>query len=144
MISGTRLGRRSLYATGLALAIIGVAVWWTTSRHVVNGTPDRATGGEAVTHSGGRDVGSPAVQSKPGDDAAASEPNLGRLTPADVLGNPECTMRPGTGGDLALVLVPGDGGLRFAVIDGSGVVFEDTLRQSTRFSSLVRQPTGLG
>ena len=143
MMRGTRLGRRLLYATVLTLGIIGVAVWWTVSRGVVNGQADRAMGGEASVHAGGRDVSSPAVQSKPGDDPGVSEPNLGRLTPADVLGNPECIMRPGTGGDLALVLVPGDGRLRFAVIDGSGVLFEDTvLDQWARFASLVQRPDG--
>lgn len=142
MMRGTRLGRRLLCAAVLTLGIIGVAVWWTVSRDVGNGQPDRAMGGEAAVHSGGRDVGSPAVQSEPEADPAASEPTLSRLTPADVMGNPECIMRPGIGGDLALVLVPGDGRLRFAVIDGSGVVFEDTLPELTRFSSLVRQPGG--
>ena len=143
MMRGTRLGRRSFYAALLTVAIIGVSVWWTMFRDVVNGQHDRAVGELDAVQSGGEDVSSPAVQSKPGDDPAVSEPNLNRLTPADVLGNPECTMKPGTGGDLALVLVPGDGRLRFAVIDGSGVVFEDTLPdQSTRFSSLVRHPDG--
>ena len=47
------------------------------------------------------------------------------------------------GGDLAVVLVPDDDALRFAVIDKSGIVFEDTLpSQSTGFPALARRPDG--
>ncbi|MYD99252.1 MAG: hypothetical protein F4X98_17950 [Gammaproteobacteria bacterium] len=92
----------------------------------------------------GQDVAtSPAVQPNPPAPDAASATPPERLTPADVLGNPDCFMRNGTGGDLAVVLVPDDDALRFAVIDESGIVFEDTLpSQSTGFPALARRPDG--
>ena len=85
------------------------------------------------------------------ESAVASSPPLTGLTPADVLGNPDCIMRPGAGRgrDLAMVVVPGEDGSRFAVVDGSGTVFSDTLPfPAVRDSSLVRsqvifQPSGL-
>lgn len=67
------------------------------------------------------------------------------LRPADVLGNPDCIMKSGAGPgrDLAVVHVPGEGGSRFAVVDGSGVVFEDALPfHSVRESALARRANG--
>lgn len=44
---------------------------------------------------------------------------------------------------MAVVLVPAKDGLHFAVVDGSGIVFDDTLPfHSVRHSSLVRRPDG--
>lgn len=76
---------------------------------------------------------------------AAPTSSLAELTPADVMGNPDCTMRSGAGHgrDMAVVLVPAEDGLRFAVVDGSGIVFGDTLPfHSVRHSSLTRRPDG--
>lgn len=77
--------------------------------------------------------------------AVASSPRLAWLTPADVMGNPDCIMRPGAGNgrDLAMVVVPGEDGSRFAVVDGSGRVFGDTLPfRAVRDSSFARREDG--
>lgn len=76
---------------------------------------------------------------------SAPTPSLAELTPADVMGNPDCIMRSGTGHgrDMAVVLVPAEDGLRFAVVDGSGIVFSDKLPfHSVQHSSLSRRPDG--
>lgn len=59
----------------------------------------------------------------------ALNPPAAELTPADVMGNPDCIMEPGSkhGRDLAIIVVPGKDGSRFAVVDQSGVVFGGSL-----------------
>ena len=83
---------------------------------------------------------------KPDDESTvAAKPPLVELTPADVMGNADCTMRVGAGHgrDMALVVVPGEDGSRFAIVDGSGDVFADTLPfRAARDSTLARRSDG--
>ena len=64
----------------------------------------------------------------PSPPPAPSAPSAG-LAPGGVIGNPDCKLLPGRGpaADAALVVVPGTSGSRFAVLDGDGEVFGDTL-----------------
>ena len=64
----------------------------------------------------------------PSPPPAPSAPSAG-LAPGGVIGNPDCKLLPGRGpaADAALVVVPGTSGSRFAVLDGGGEVFGDTL-----------------
>lgn len=77
--------------------------------------------------------------------AAGLNPLPVELTPADVMGNPDCTMKPGAkqGRDLAIVVVPGQDGSRFAVVDHSGVVFGGSLPfHAANASSFARREDG--
>ena len=67
------------------------------------------------------------------------------LTPADVMGNPDCLMKPGAmnARDLAVVVVPSQNGSRFAAVDRSGVVFGDSLPFPTKIElSFARREDG--
>lgn len=106
------------------------------------------TGGTAAN--GGQDIALPVEPPLgPGGPLppvpVAPTPSLAELTPADVMGNPDCVMRSGAGHgrDMATVFVPAEGGSRFAVIDGSGIVFGGTLPfHAVLDSSLGRRPDG--
>lgn len=79
-----------------------------------------------------------------GESSAPRTP-LVRLTPEDVIGNPDCVMTPGTGnaGDLAMVVVPTSAGSRFALVDVSGVVYGDSLPfDATGHHAFARRPDG--
>ena len=82
---------------------------------------------------------------QPNGEAAVPLTPVAELTPAEVMGNPDCTMTPGTklGGGMALVVVRGEESSRFAVVDGSGVVFGDTVPFGAILeSSFARRPDG--
>lgn len=101
---------------------------------------------------GGRDIALPVEPpigsegpSLPEPVPAAPTSSLAELTPVDVMGNPDCVMRSGAGhgADMAVVSFPAEGGSRFAVIDGSGIIFGGTLPfHSVRDSSVGRRPDG--
>lgn len=142
MAPRTRLGRTGLYVVLVALAVgvIGLTLFLDgASRSVTHGRDDTPLG-PGPTKS---------LADHPKTDSqstVASAPRLAGLTPADVIGNPHCIMRPGAGNgrDLAMVVVPSeDGSRRFAVVDGSGHVFGDTLPYpGVRDSSLARREDG--
>ena len=141
MAPRTRLGRTGLYVVlvGLAVGVIGLTLFRDgASRSVTHGRHDPPLG-PGPTKS---------LADHPKTDSqstVASAPRLAGLTPADVMGNPDCIMRRGAGNgrDLAMVVVPGEDGSRFAVVDGSGPVFGDTLPfPAVRDSSFARREDG--
>ena len=138
----TRWGPAWLYGVLVALAIVSV-IGLTIFRH---GASRSVTYEQDDVPSIPGPAESMADQPKPDiEGTVASSPALAGLTPADVMGNRDCIMRPGAGPgrDLATVVVPGEDGSRFAVVDGSGVVFSDVLPfYSTRDPSLARRPDG--
>ena len=140
MTRRTLLGRTAFCAVLVALTVIGV-IALTMFR---DGASRSVPFGDGVRPSPApiKSIADP----KPDlESVVGSSPPLAGLTPADVLGNPDCIMRPGAGRgrDLAMVVVPGEDGSRFAVVDGSGTVFSDTLPfPAVRDSSLVRREDG--
>ena len=141
MAPRARLGRTWLYAVLVALAVvsvIGSTVFRDGALPTVTQERDDAALGPGPTKS-------LADHQKRTSRAPARRPRLPGLTPADVMGNPDCTMRPGAGNgrDLAMVVVPGEDGSRFAVVDGSGRVFGDMLPfRAVRDSSFARREDG--
>ena len=143
MAPRSRLGRNGLYVVLVALAVLGV-IGLTLFR---DGAPRSVTHERDDTPLGPGPTKSLADHPKTDiQSTVASAPRLAGLTPADVMGNPDCIMRAGTGNgrDLAMVVVPSeDGSRRFAVVDGSGHVFGDTLPYpAVRDSSLARREDG--
>ena len=143
MTRWTRLGRWSpfAFATG---AVVGLAIFTTMFRH---GDSNRASPATAVQHAppGQGPSTLRAERTKSVKMSAVPRPPTAEPTWADVMGNPECIMKPGagSGSDVAVILVPGEDGSRFAVIDGSGLVFGDTLPfWSTHYPSFARRPDG--
>lgn len=142
MAPRARLGRTWLYAVLVALAVVGViglTVFRDGATPTVTQERDDTPLGPAPTKSLA-DHQESDIQS-----IGASSPRLPGLTPADVIGNPDCTMRPGAGNgrDLAMVVVPGEDGSRFAVVDGLGRVFGDTLPfRAVRDFSFARREDG--
>lgn len=139
MTHATRRRRWLLVATFVAVAVAGVVVV------IFRG----GTHGHDLSHV---QQDAPLVQGpsparadhsrSPTDESISQPPSTG-LTPADVMGNPKCVMVPSDDKNLAVVLVPGDDGSRFAVINGGGLVFEGTLPfWSTHHPALARRPDG--
>ena len=120
----SRLIRYGLNVVALTLVIIGMA--WVVFRNA-SSLPDKR---EAVPLD--RMPNNSVVAGRPSpsrkNHADLKPPSI-KLTPADVIGNPDCIMKPGAkhGRDLAIIVVPAKNGSRFAVVDHSGVVFEDSL-----------------
>ena len=118
--------RSGLYVVVLAFAIIGL-IWLMAPD---TASPSATYEREAVP-----------LDRTPTNSAAAVTPNPTQknptglkhlsteLTPADVMGNLYCRMKPGAmnARDLAVIVVPGQDGSRFAAVDRSGVVFGDSL-----------------
>ena len=121
-----RFGRAWLWGALVAAAVVGVigtTLFRDGAPRQVAHEPDTPRLGREPTHS-------VADRPQPNMDVPGpSRSSLAALTPTEVIGNPDCIMRPGAGHgrDVAVVLVSGDDGSRFAVVDGSGVVFGDTL-----------------
>ena len=87
------------YAALFAVVVFGVVAWWALSSGAATTQPAETMERQNALRSIGQDVAtSPAVQPNPPAPGAASAAPLERLTPADVLGNPDCFMRNGTGG----------------------------------------------
>ena len=139
-----RGSKRSWLALAVAVAgMVAVGVW------LVHFHAPQTSG---TTDSGGQAVVLPVEPPTRSEGPLPPEPvpaartsSLAELTPADVMGNPDCIMQSGTGHgrDMAVVLVPSEDGLRFAVVDGSGIVFSDKLPfHSVQHSSLARRPDG--
>ena len=139
-----RGSKRSWLALAVAVAGMVALGIWLVEFHAPETSGSTDNGGQAVvlpveppTRSGGPLPPEP-VRSAPTS-------SLAELTPGDVMGNLDCIMRSGTGQgrDMAVVLVPAEDGLRFAIVDGSGIVFSDKLPfHSIRHSSLARRPDG--
>lgn len=135
-------GRAWLYGVFVALAIVGV-IASTVSRQEAsrppNNEPDTARPIPGPFKSV-EDHRKPEAES-----VVVAAPATAKVTPGDVIGNPDCVMKPGAkhGRGLAMVVVPGDDGSRFAVVDDSGVVFADTLPfPAVRDSSHARREDG--
>ena len=140
--------RRGSKGVWLAAAVVGLGIAAVGVWLVAFDTP----GTSRTNEDGGRVVALPLEPPTRSGAPLPPEPvpavptsSLAELAPADVMGNPDCTMRSGAGHgrDMAVVLVPAEDGLRFAVVDGTGIVFGDTLPfHSVRHSSLARRPDG--
>ncbi|MYD99503.1 MAG: hypothetical protein F4X98_19230 [Gammaproteobacteria bacterium] len=118
--------RTGLYTLALAFAIVGLI--WLMSRDAaptsVTHEREAAPLDRTPTNSVVAGLPNPSQEHPTGLEHLSNE-----LTPADVMGNPDCLMKPGAmhARDLAVVVVPGQDGSRFAVVDRSGVVFGDSL-----------------
>lgn len=131
---------------GLVAALAGMAVAVVVSLIVSSevGSPRRDTA-EGIGLAPGGPTDAPGDSPTPPEESAAPRTTLVQLTPEDVIGNPDCVMTPGTGnaGDLAMVVVPASGGSRFAVVDGSGVVYGGALPfDATSHHAFARRPDG--
>ena len=120
-----RLIRTGSYVVVFAIATISV-LWLTIFRDAGSrpaGDERESIAVEGPTNSDQAD------HAKPSENPVVSTPSSAQLSPADVLGNKDCRMTPGAGHgrSMALVLMPDANGSRFAVVDGSGVVFGDVL-----------------
>ncbi|MDE0442723.1 MAG: hypothetical protein OXL38_11445 [Gammaproteobacteria bacterium] len=142
MASRAPWGRPWLYGVLATLAIAGVIALTVPRQGAsrsANGAPDtgQPVPGPSKSVAGHR---KPEVES-----VDVAVPATANLTPVDVIGNPDCVMKPGArqGRGLAMVVVPGVDGSRFAVVDDSGVVFADTLPfPAVRDSSHARREDG--
>lgn len=140
--------RRGSKGVWLAAAVVGLGIAAVGVWLVAFDTP----GTSGTNDDGGRVVALPlepptrsGAPLPPEPVPSAPTSSLAELTPADVMGNPDCIMRSGTGHgrDMAVVLVPSEDGVRFAVVDGSGIVFSDELPfHSVQHSSLADGRTG--
>ena len=109
--------------------VLGAIAWWISNAPTpVPAKPDPSTRGTAAGSE-------PAVLSRtrlprtPPSVAPAAAAYVGELVPDEVVDNPDCMMAAGRGRakDIALIVVPGAIGARFAVLDGDGTVFADWL-----------------
>ena len=125
VIARNRLRRRWLYASLATVALVGMI-----GLMALRGGETRPTADDQVDRAHSRVPAVGVADSvQPNGEATVPLTRVAELTPAEVMGNPDCTMTPGTrlGGGMALVVVRGGETSRFAVVDGSGVVFGDTV-----------------
>ena len=136
-------GRIWLYGVFATLATIGVIVMTSSRQGETRPASDAPDTTPPVPGPSQSLVGGPPEAG--GGERRSVHPATANLTPVDVIGNPDCVMKPGAkhGRDLAMVVVLREAESRFAVVDGSGVVFGDTLPfRAVGDSSVARREDG--
>ena len=117
--------RTGLYVVALAVAIIGLI--WLVFREAASVPVSYEQEAAPLDRTPANSV---AAGPTPNQKNPAGPTHLStELAPADVMGNSDCLMKPGASKtrDLAIIVVSGQDGSRFAVVDRSGVVFGDSL-----------------